>query len=263
VNPIASLITQNPVFWRELRLRWPRKRFWLLPMLTWATVCAAFWALVLLVVVVIPHGPDLVEAVPIIGGFVTSGAAAVLTLVLGPALFAGMIATEREHQRLEMLVLTQLTPLEIIVGKWAANAAPLFLTIVPLGFAAAGFASFGIVARVEPSEEGLWLLLAAQAINVPLLALMVSCVGTFFSAVCATVRVATVWSFAASLGIYLLTKHGIYLLLLFGVHVEPDFDLNAAYFARLLIPWVIWVVISAAAIPGAHLMLAREAERRR
>ena len=263
MNPIASLITQNPMFWRELRSRWPPKRFWLLPAITWGTAVGGFGTIVLLVAVLNPQLSDLAEVAPLVGGLLTSGAAVALTLGVGPALFASTIAIEREHQRLEMLTLTRLTSLEIIAGKWAANAAPLFITIVPLGVAAAGFAFVGMAAHNAFGEEGVGLLLMAQAINAPLLALMVSCIGTFFSAACATVRAATVWSFAASLGIYLLTKHGIYLLLLFDVPVGPEFDLNPAYFARLLIPWAIWVVISVAAMAGAYLMLAREAERRR
>lgn len=53
-----------------------------------------------------------------------------LLLCIMPALTAGSISGEREHQTLELMLTTRMTPAQIITGKLAASLSTMFLLIV-------------------------------------------------------------------------------------------------------------------------------------
>ncbi|MFQ6098317.1 MAG: hypothetical protein ACE5O2_11390, partial [Armatimonadota bacterium] len=148
-------------------------------------------------------------------------------------------------------------------GQVAAAGAPLFVAAVPLAASTPAFALWGMTSAPDFFDSGFWLLLVMQAVNIPLLMLMASSVGTFFSVVCPTVRAATAWAYGVTVATYAITKHGVYLLALLGLRVRYEYiPWDAELVARLLFPWAVWAFLAVACFVGAHFFLGREMRRR-
>lgn len=122
----------------------------------------------------------------------------ILLLGLMPALTAGSISGERERQTLDLMLTTQTTPLEIVMGKLLSSLSHAALLVV---------SSFPVIALVfvyggiRMVDLGLLLLLYSSV------ALFSASLGVCFSALCRKSTMATALSY------------GVLLFLLLGTYV--------------------------------------------
>lgn len=122
----------------------------------------------------------------------------ILLLCLMPALTAGSISGERERQTLDLMLTTQTTPLEIVMGKLFSSLSHAALLVV---------SSFPVIALVfvyggiRMVDLGLLLLLYSSV------ALFSASLGVCFSALCRKSTMATALSY------------GVLLFLLLGTYV--------------------------------------------
>ncbi|NJD27644.1 MAG: hypothetical protein FIA92_05040, partial [Chloroflexi bacterium] len=113
-----------------------------------------------------------------------------MVAVLAPAATAGAISGEREHQTIDLLVVTPISSLAIVVGKLVSALAWLFVLILASVPVTALVFVFGGVAPDDVIRG--YVVLVATAIGL-------GSVGLFFSAVTRRTGASTILTFAATL----------------------------------------------------------------
>lgn len=116
----------------------------------------------------------------------------VLLLFIVPALTAGAISGERERQTLNMLLTTNLTPRDIVLGKLGASLSNILLMIV---------SSFPILALGFIYGGVAWKDIVLLLISYGMTAILLGCIGVCCSAIFRKSTVATVASYCSMAGL--------------------------------------------------------------
>jgi ABC-type transport system involved in multi-copper enzyme maturation permease subunit len=248
----------NPIFDKEMRLRWQRGRLWILP----AIAVGAAVALMLIAAAFGSIEPGyLRKTYPLIACVMGYVIATVVALLVTPALTAGALAGERQQRTLEMLMITRLTSWHIIIGKLAPALLPIVLAIVPCLCLSSFFALIG--SALDPTRRywEYWTTAGLQWLTVPLCATFAACTGMFFSALCPNRPSATAWAYAITLGAYVASRHGLQFMAALGlINVDPRAHTVADIVGRAAIVWIVCAWLAAAGLFGARWRLEREAE---
>jgi ABC-type transport system involved in multi-copper enzyme maturation permease subunit len=124
------LLSENPVLLREVRSRLRWRRVSKQTLLRGGSVVAvlALLCYARLITLINRGRPD--DAATL--WWVISYGLLLLIVLLAPALAATAISQEREQQTWEGLVVTRLTPMQILAGKWTARQMLLGITLVIL-----------------------------------------------------------------------------------------------------------------------------------
>ncbi len=185
----------NPVLLRELRgrLRTPRS-YWLL--------CGALFLVSSISLLIYSAEYATMNGQPTFNG--SSGHTVFLSLVItalvvvtaiAPIMAAGSISGERERQTFDLIVLTQLRPIDIVLGKTAATFAYCLLFVTALTpFMAITF----LIGGVDVGE------LAMMYIVIMSTALLYTCIGVYWSTRTQTAITATGYALATILGMLLV-----------------------------------------------------------
>ncbi len=185
----------NPVLLRELRgrLRTPRS-YWLL--------CGALFLVSSISLLIYSAEYASMNGQPTFNG--SSGHTVFLSLVvtalvvvtaIAPIMAAGSISGERERQTFDLIVLTQLRPIDIVLGKTAATFAYCLLFVTALTpFMAITF----LIGGVDVGE------LAMMYIVIMSTALLYTCIGVYWSTRTQTAITATGYALATILGMLLV-----------------------------------------------------------
>ena len=121
--------------------------------------------------------------------------ALVVVTAIAPIMAAGSISGERERQTFDLIVLTQLRPIDIVLGKTAATFAYCLLFVTALTpFMAITF----LIGGVDVGE------LAMMYIVIMSTALLYTCIGVYWSTRTQTAITATGYALATILGMLLV-----------------------------------------------------------
>ena len=185
----------NPILLRELRgrLRTPRS-YWLL--------CGALFLVSSIAMLLYSADYASLDGQSTFNG--TAGHTVFLALVvtaliavnvIAPMMAAGSIAGERERQTFDLIVLTQMRPIDIVLGKVAATMAYclLFVTaLTPL------MAITFLIGGVDVGELSIHYILIMSS------ALLYTCIGVYWSTRMQTAITATGYAFATILSLLLI-----------------------------------------------------------
>jgi ABC-type transport system involved in multi-copper enzyme maturation permease subunit len=248
----------NPIFDKEMRLRWQRGKLWVVPALT----VGGLVALLLLTAAFGLWEPDYWrKGYPTTACILSWVVGSAVGLLVTPALAASTIASERQQGTLELLIITRVTPWQIILGKVVPCLLPMLLAVVPCLGLSAFFAFVGSVLDPSGNMWGYWTRAYLECFTAPLSVVFAACVGMFFSAVCRNIPGATVWSYAVTLGTYFTARCGLRFLAALGiVGVNPSPGNVAEMVGREAIVWIVFAWLAAAGLYGAKWRLEREAE---
>lgn len=209
----------NPVMINELRGRMRGRRSMI--MLTVYLSITGIVTLLLYLAVTSSMGTLELEAGRIIGKaiFITVITTALIQVCLiTPTLTAGSIAGEKERQTYDLLLITTLSPWEIVLGKMMAQLAfamLMIMAVLPL----AGLAFiFGGVSGIE-------LVIAMVGLSVT--ALLYAAEGLFWSTVMKTTQGATTMAIATIVLLLLVIP---FIFIIFGIIFEPLWDLSHSIF---------------------------------
>lgn len=140
----------------------------------------------------------------------------VMLLFIMPAITAGSISGERERQTLELMLTTQMTPTQIVLGKLAASFSTVFLMII---------SSFPIIAMVfvygGVTMKDLAILLLCFVVS----ALFAGSLGTCCSALFRKSTVATAVTYGL-MGVIVFGTFGINRFVLYLRNIQTDHFLS-------------------------------------
>lgn len=257
-NWLTHFTRENPVFDKEMRLRWHRGRLWILPAI-------AVGAAVVLMLIAAAFGfierDYLHRTYPLIACVMGYVIAAAVALLVTPALTAGALAGERQQRTLEMLMITRLTSWHIVIGKLAPALLTVVLAVVPCLCLSSFFAIIG--SALDPTRRfwEYWTTAGLHWLTVPLCAIFAACTGMFFSAMCPNISSATAWAYAVTLGTYFASRHGLQFMAALGlINVDTRAHNVADLVGRAAIVWIVCAWLAAAGLFGARWRLEREAE---
>lgn len=231
--------TMNPVLARESRVR---MRGWKAPALIslYVGLLGAIVMAILYIVVEVEGNVFAPELGAIIYSFLTAGQFALLVFA-APGLTAGAISGERERQTLDLLMVTRMTPLQVVVGKLgAALGFTILLMFASLPVYSVLFLFGGI---------SLYRLLLTTVVYV-VTVLLFGSIGVYFSALFKRTQAAVVASYGTAFGLMLVA--GVASILVFEVfNRPPDTPPSWAVFLAYINP--IFGLAAAAGGPMAEI----------
>lgn len=205
--PSGLGLLANPVLARESRVR---MRGWKAPGLV--TLYVGILGLVVALIILIAGQERRVFA-PELGSIVNIALVAVqygLLIFSAPGLTAGAIAGERERQTLDLLLVTHMTPLQVVLGKLgAALAFTMLLMLASLPVYSILFLLGGI---------SLYRMLLTVIIYV-VTVLLLGAIGLYFSALFKRTQAAVVAAYGTSFGLIILSM--VFSVLVFEVFNRP------------------------------------------
>jgi len=209
---------QNPVLIKEFRSRPMLQASWLLR----AVGIVLIVSVLLMFVVALSVGNLVAErAVTMMNDMAAVVASLIIVLIvlIGPALSAGAICTDRETGVWDLMRTTRLSSRQIVTGKFLANIVPLLLIALATAPAIIELLYFN-----ENLAPNILRILAVVGMTI----LFVSIAGMFFSSLFARTSTATAWTYALVVTFALAT-----LLMLLGAE---RFSPQVIYAAFVLNP---------------------------
>lgn len=220
---------QNPVAIKEFRSRPMLQLHWLARM---ASVCL-MGALALMLVVTIVVSTRVGESIRLVNNML--GVVAVLQVVLiilvGPAMSAGSVCSDRETGVWDLMRVSRLSSRTIVLGKLQASILPLILLVAAMTPALLILPVF---------RAGLWPGILNSLAVIGSTMLFVSVLGMFFSAMCSRTSAATAWTYGVVVLLSVLT-----LIVLLGADRLSD-----ATVAAIFLPNPVAAVLDAAGVPS-------------
>ncbi|HOD80344.1 MAG: ABC-2 family transporter protein [Planctomycetes bacterium ADurb.Bin126] len=210
-KPIGSLA--NPILMKEFRTRPLLQTRWLMRAIGTCLVAS----ILLVFLVAISVQAFMTEPSSFYASLSSAVAAmmAVLVVLVGPAMTAGAICSDRESGVWELLRATPLSSWTIVSGKFQACVIPLLLVVMSMLPALAVLLYF---------EANLWPYVTAAAGVVGVTVLLVATAGMFFSSLFARTATSTAWTYALLVAIGLLS-----LLALLGQDLFPPRLIQAVF----------------------------------
>ena len=210
-KPIGPL--ENPILMKEFRTRPLLQPRWLMR----AIGICLISSILLVFLVAVSVQAFMTEPASFYAALTSAVAAlmSVLVVLVGPAMTAGAICSDRESGVWELLRATPLSSWTIVSGKFQACVIPLLLLVGSMLPALAVLLYF---------ESNLWPHVIASAGVVGITVLLVATAGMFFSSLASRTATATAWTYALMIGVGLLS-----LLALLGRELFPPRLIEAVF----------------------------------
>ncbi len=242
--PLIEGAWQNPVVLKELRGRMRGARAFIL-IFVYLMILSCILGLVYAGFLASTNatgstGPDFRQAMGKTIFLSLSGIELMMVCFIAPALTAGSISTEREHQTYDLLRTTLLTARSLVFGKYMSALSFILLLLVAAFPLQSLAASMGGVAIEEVIISFLILVVTAVAF---------SAVGLFYSSIFRRTLASTVLAYASAL----ILLFGLPILIVFGItffsattsgNIAGNLNINQQVFLELLIIVVGWLLIA-------------------